>query len=172
MNTPETHRQIPETISKREQYRKDYRVIVDRCFKPEATEDDEAAYDLAQFDVYKENTDEAMACFETFDSPRDLFSIAEIVGNTKNEEVKLELAKLMDPLTNIKSVIKTLSDEKRNKTGDYYGLYQIYASQKAIERMIEHSSGETRELFVKKLQEFKDAVKAFEDKVKGFEFDK
>ena len=161
MNTPEMSMHNPEEIQNREKYKEMYESIVNKIYRDDIGEKDREEYDIAQFDVYSHDTDRAVACFEVFQASHNLFVIDQIIRQTKNEEFKAELAKLMDPTGNIGS-FESHPDEGLNGDSQRKSReFQVSSHRNAIESMIEHSSGETKTLFEKKLQEFEDFVQTF-----------
>lgn len=172
MTNPDLPIENPE-LSPRERFRK----LFEERRKP--TDDEDADYYTDQVDssVYTSSTnvDEVMACYDTFHSPEagiaGLHSLSEIVKKTKLDEVKLELAQRLDPLSDIK-----YSVEQRASNPEWEGL-SFYARQlkggrlqedvnenrKHLSTMVKYSTGEAKEIFERKKEEFEAFVATIGD---------
>lgn len=148
---------MPESSSeKRKKYRAGFEDLATNYETP-----DEYSHTAER--VLSEDTDEAMACFDVFYSPFDVGAIAMVVSGTENNEVKLELAKILDPVANTKLIFE--SDYPFDKESKKEHLdHQIEITRKNFKRMMEHSDGEAKKIFEKKAQEFEKVVKEFEMK--------
>jgi hypothetical protein len=165
MTKPDDFKQpTVDTKSPRDKYREEYADITKRLFQDDTTEEDQDTYDQARFDVYSMDTDRAMACFEEFAGSGDLLIISQIVQYTKNDAIRLELAKIVDVTSSIQHMIDHPDTRYSEKIYQLIIKIQIDMCRANIKTMIEYSNGEAKKLFEQKLTEFNNAFSAVESK--------
>ena len=157
-----------DKLKRREEAKIVYSDLTKRFFSPNRTKEDSEEWEYAKWDVLSQDEPTAIAAIESFVDAGDVMKIMDIITQTGNDEVKLFAAKWLGPVSNIQGLYESYKPEnllKHNGNPKYHEGEMarfIIDFRVMIQRMVDATTGETKEVLTDKLEDYNRQVGAFD----------